>query len=152
MPFEELHGDEELALVLADLVDLANVRVVDARRGSCLAPEAAPRRLVLRHGDHRLQRHRAMEPLVARGVDDAHAALSELAGDGVVAKPRRDALRGQWSAVGRGALGMRWRSWSFQPVVERAQRTLWTVVGGWAIGHRGLDGSYKGSGLDQLKT
>ena len=37
---QQLHGDEQLALVLDDLVDLTDIRVVDARRGARLAQEA----------------------------------------------------------------------------------------------------------------
>ena len=40
---EQLHRDEQPAVVLADLVDLADVRMVDARRGPGLPPEAAAR-------------------------------------------------------------------------------------------------------------
>ena len=45
--FEQLHRDEQAAAVFADFVDLADVRVVDARRGPGLAPQALPRRLVV---------------------------------------------------------------------------------------------------------
>ena len=60
------------------------------RRGRArLAPEALARGLVVRERRHRLQRDRAMELLVARGIDDAHPALAELAFDPVVAEPGR---------------------------------------------------------------
>ena len=48
LALEQLHGDEELAVVLADLVDLADVRMVDAGRRARLAPEALARGLVAR--------------------------------------------------------------------------------------------------------
>ena len=51
LALEQLHGDEQLAVVLADLVELADVRVVDARRGPRLAPEALARRLVAAPSD-----------------------------------------------------------------------------------------------------
>ena len=37
---EQLHGDEQRAAVLADLVNLADVRMIDAGRRTRLAPEA----------------------------------------------------------------------------------------------------------------
>jgi hypothetical protein len=83
LPLQQLHGDEHLPAVLADLVDLADVRVVDRGRGPGLAPEPGPRRLVARER-HRLHGDRAPEHLVVREVDDPHPALAELAGDGVV--------------------------------------------------------------------
>ena len=46
LALQQLHRDEELAVVFADLVDLADVRMVDAGRGARLAPEALARRLV----------------------------------------------------------------------------------------------------------
>ena len=88
LAFEQLHRDEELPLVLADVVELADVRVVDARRGPGLALEALARGLVSAQRAHRLERDGAVEPLVARGVDDPHAALAELAGHLVVRDPR----------------------------------------------------------------
>ena len=46
LPFEQLHGDEQLAAVLADFVDLADVGMVDAGGGARFAPEALARGLV----------------------------------------------------------------------------------------------------------
>ena len=89
LALEQLHRDEELAAVLSNLVDLADVGMVHARRGAGLAPEPAPRRLVAARRGHRLQRDRTLEPLVARGIDDTHASLAELGPDRVVA----DAVR-----------------------------------------------------------
>ena len=60
LALEQLHGDEQLAGVLADLVDLADVRMVDARRGAGLAPEPLARRLVRCDRRHRLQRDGAL--------------------------------------------------------------------------------------------
>ena len=51
LALEQLHRDEQLAAVLADLVDLADVRMIDARGGARLAPEALARRLVARRRD-----------------------------------------------------------------------------------------------------
>ena len=91
LALQQLHGDEQLAAVLADLVDLAHVRVVDARRGARLAPEALAGRLV-GLGD-RLDRDLAPEALVLGREDDAHAALPEPVEDAVAAEPLRVARR-----------------------------------------------------------
>jgi hypothetical protein len=84
LALEQLHGDEQRARILADLVDLADVRMVDARRRPRLAPEALARGLVARRRRHRLQRNRALEPFVARRIDDAHPAFAELVRDDVM--------------------------------------------------------------------
>ena len=48
LALEQLHRDEQvIALVVADVVDLADVRMIDARRGARLAPEALARGLVV---------------------------------------------------------------------------------------------------------
>ncbi len=100
---EQLHGDEQVALVLADLVDLADVGVVHAGGGAGLAPEAAPRRVVVAARDH-LQRDRPFEPLVARRIDDAHAALAQLVRDRVVSDARGRVARGAARRVRGGRI------------------------------------------------
>ena len=92
LALEELHRDEELALVLADLVELAHVRVVDRGRGAGLPPEPPARRVVGAERRHLLQGDGAAEPLVPGGVDDAHPALAELPGHGVGADARGHAV------------------------------------------------------------
>ena len=49
LAIQELHGDEGLARVLSDLVDGADVGVVERRGGLGFAPEAFQRLLVLGH-------------------------------------------------------------------------------------------------------
>jgi hypothetical protein len=95
--FEQFHGDEKLTAVFTDLVDLADVRVVDARRGARFAPEALARGLVVGDRRHRLQGHRTAEPFVAGGIHDAHRARSKLVGDCVVPDPFRCGSSG-WCA------------------------------------------------------
>lgn len=106
LALEQLHRDEEPTLVVANLVDLAHVRVIDTRGGPGFAPESPAPRLFLsarglrrdgKHARHRLQGNRPLEALVARLVHDAHPALAELAHHGVV----RDA-RGKVRVRGRG--------------------------------------------------
>ena len=48
LALEQLHGDEQAAGVFADLVDLADVRMVDARRCPRFTPQPLARRLVVR--------------------------------------------------------------------------------------------------------
>ena len=95
LALQELHGDEQLAAVLADFVDLADVRMIDARRGPGFAPEALARRLVVGQRRHRLQGDGALQPLVARRVDDAHPAFAQLARDRIVPDASGQALS-QW--------------------------------------------------------
>ena len=115
LALEELHGDEQRAGVLADFVNLADVRMVDARGRPGFAPEALPRRLVVCRRRHGLHRHDTLEPLVACGIDDAHAAFPELAGDGVVADAGGRGSR--WRA---GCLG--WRRIGWFPSATRRRR------------------------------
>ncbi len=72
------HGDEAQALVLSDLIDGADVRMVQGRGGLGLATEAG---LVL--GSHgalvmeKLERHLAAQLHVLGQIDDAHAPAAE---------------------------------------------------------------------------
>ncbi len=107
--------------VLADLVDLADVRMVDAGCGARLAPEPFARRVLVGERQHHFQRDRALQPFVARGIDYAHAAFAELVRNRIVADARRmaDLLR----RIGRQA--RRWgrsRCNARQPVVQCTQR------------------------------
>ena len=83
-PYEELHRDEQRTILFADLVDLADIRMIDAGGGSRFAPEALPRCFVVHPRRHHFQSHAALQPLVARCVDDAHPAFPDLARDRVV--------------------------------------------------------------------
>ena len=89
LALEQLHGDEHAPGVLADLVDLADVGMVDAGGGAGLAPQALPRGLIRRRGRQGLEGDRPGEALVTGGVDHAHAAFANLALDHVVADARR---------------------------------------------------------------
>ena len=75
---QQLHHDEMLALVLADVVDRADVRVVERRGGARLAPEAFERLAVVR-ADPRAgtSARRAAEAGIFGAVDDAHAAAAD---------------------------------------------------------------------------
>jgi hypothetical protein len=88
--FHELHHDVWMAVVLANVVDLDDVRVTQEAGGACLLHEPAPHLLV--GGTVRVQEFNRDEPhnmRVARTKDDTHAALTETIQDFV----SPDALR-----------------------------------------------------------
>ena len=75
----QLHRDVGHALLLAEGVYLRDVRVVEPRRGLRLALEALhERRVGSKFLEHHLDRHLAVEHLVAREVHAAHAAMPQL--------------------------------------------------------------------------
>jgi hypothetical protein len=78
LALEQFHHDERLAVVLADLVNHADVGMIQRRRGARFAREALERRLVLRHfrgqelqGDGSAERH------VLGFVHHAHTPAAE---------------------------------------------------------------------------
>src|SRR5207302_10704640 len=96
--FEVFHGDEASALALADLVNGANVGMVERGGGASFATEAPQGRGVL--GDvvgKEFQGYEPAEREVFGLVDDSHAATAELLDDAVV----RDGLADH--VVGRGS-------------------------------------------------
>ena len=113
---QEFHGDEQLAAILANFINLADVGMVDARGGARFAPEALARRLVVGKRRHRFQGNRALEPIVAGLVHDAHPAFAEFACDGVVP----DAFGQSFSrrVDGNARRGRRSRPWLDQPLVQ----------------------------------
>ncbi len=91
LAFQELHGDEALALVFADFIDGADVGMVERRGGARLALEARQRLLVA--GDifgQELERHHAAELGVLGLVDHAHAPAAQLAQNAIVGKRATD--------------------------------------------------------------
>src|SRR5262249_34923555 len=84
-PVEELHRHVEVAGIgLAEIVELDRVRVLELADDAALAHEARDDLRVLRVlGDDRLDRDLALlgPHLLLGGVDAAHAALAEDAGD-----------------------------------------------------------------------
>ena len=88
---EQLHGDELGALVLVDLVDRTDARMVQRRRGSSLAHEALDHLSVvgaIRREE--LERHVARELEVFGLVDDAHAAGAERSNNSIMRNSRAD--------------------------------------------------------------
>ena len=83
-PLEQLHHDERPALVLVDVVDGADVRMVQRRRRAGFAAEALERLAILRRRVRQeLEGDETAEPQVFGLVDDAHPALAELRDDAV---------------------------------------------------------------------
>ena len=80
---EQFHREEQLHAVLRDFIELADVRMAHAGGDSRLAPQALALLLVGSFSDP-LDRDGPIQALVVRGVDDAHAALTELAADTVL--------------------------------------------------------------------
>jgi hypothetical protein len=122
LAFQQFHRNEQLPIVLANFVDLADVWMVDACLGAGFTPEAASRRFVLGQRRHRFQRNRALQPLVPCSVDNTHPAFAELASDGVVPDTLDTTL--PTAKVRRG----RWRRRSLQPPIKGAQSSLRGVV------------------------
>ena len=88
---EVLHDEIELALFgLADVVDVDDVRVVDAVGGARLAQHPrAEVRLAAQVGANQLERDDAIDEHVARAVDDAHAAFAEARFEAIAPGDRR---------------------------------------------------------------
>jgi hypothetical protein len=82
---EQFHDDEPLAMILADVEQRADVRVIQRRSDARLALKALERVAIsgqLRR--QQLERHLPPEPRVFGSVDDSHAAVAELFDDAVV--------------------------------------------------------------------
>ena len=79
LPLQQFHGDERPAFVLVDVVDGADVGVIEGGGGLGLALEALQGLMVLGHFFRQeLERDEAMELGVLGLIDDTHTAASEL--------------------------------------------------------------------------
>ena len=89
--FEILHDDKGAAILLADIVNGADVRVIQRRRGSSLAAKATQRvRVASQFVRQELHRDNPMEPLVLRLVHDAHPARADLLENAVMGRGPAD--------------------------------------------------------------
>ena len=80
--FDEGHREKRLLVDLRDLINGANVRVMESRGSLGLPMKAFIRFLVLQQvRSEEFERDRAVELRVLGFVDHAHAALAELGGD-----------------------------------------------------------------------
>ena len=85
LAFEPLHGDERRSGVLADLVDGADMRMVERRSRPRFAPKSFDRGRVGRHRrGQKLERDLASEPQILGQIDDTHPATAEQRLDSVV--------------------------------------------------------------------
>ena len=85
LPFEKLHDNEGLAIVLADFVDGANVGMIQSGSGSRLALEPLQGHSIGGQSiGQELQGNVAPQSQVLGLVDDAHTAATELLQDAVM--------------------------------------------------------------------
>ena len=91
---EELEGHEGAVLVLPELVDGHDVRMLEAGGRPSLALEAGQRVGIRVFCRHHLQGDVPIEGLVPAPVDRAHGALAELAQHAVTPDPRRESHAG----------------------------------------------------------
>jgi hypothetical protein len=85
LAFQILHRDERLFLVLPDLVNGANVRVIQSRSCSCLATKAFKSKLIAGHViGKKLQGGKAAKLGVFGLVNDTHATTAQLLHNAVV--------------------------------------------------------------------
>jgi hypothetical protein len=90
------HDDESLAVLLVDLVDGADIGMVEGGSGSCFAPEALQRLMVFGYVVRKeLERDKAAQFDVLGFIDHTHTAAAELLNDAVV----RDSLADHEQAV-----------------------------------------------------
>ena len=82
---QKLHGDERLAVLLANFVDRADIGMIQRRSGLRLALKARQRLRVSGNlVGQKLQGDKAAERDVLGFVDDAHPAAAEFLDDAVV--------------------------------------------------------------------
>jgi len=85
LPLHQLHHDEGASVVFSDVVDGADVPVIERGGGPGLHPEPVERLLIARElFGHELDGNRPPQPDVLGSVDDAHSASAQLADDSVV--------------------------------------------------------------------
>ena len=90
-PVEKLHDQKRAAVLLADIVDRADIGVVQRRCRARLAVKPGQRLGIPRQVRRQeLQRGEAMEPCVFRLVHDAHTAAADALDDLVVGYPQTD--------------------------------------------------------------
>ena len=91
---EILHHDERMPILLANLMNRANVRMVQSRSGASLAAKAFEGLRVAHHViGQELQRHEAAKLSILGLIDNAHASAAKLLNNAVVRN--RAANKGQ---------------------------------------------------------
>ena len=82
---QKLHGDERLPVLLANVVNRADIRMVQCGRGLGFALE--PGKSLRVAGNFfwkKLEGDKAMQPRVLGFIDDAHAAAAQFFNDAIV--------------------------------------------------------------------
>jgi len=95
---KELHGDKGAALVLADVVDGADVGMIQCRGGLRFALKAGKRlRIAGNLFGQEFQGHESVQAGIFGLINDAHAAATELLDDAVMG----DGLTNHWRILRR---------------------------------------------------
>src|SRR5208282_1369606 len=82
---KHLHGDESFAFFFADVVNSADVGMIQSRRRLRLSPETTQGLRIARYlVGQKLQRHETMETSVLGLVDHAHPAATKFFDDAIV--------------------------------------------------------------------
>src|ERR1700691_1061917 len=88
MAFEQLHDDETLPIPLADVVDRADIRVVQRRSHLSLPPETGESLRVARKLiGQKLQGYEALQPCVSGLVHNAHSDRAQAGETFIVTDP-----------------------------------------------------------------
>ncbi len=96
--FQQLHGDERLAVGFIHLVDRANVGMIQCGSRASLAPKSLERlRLLFQFLRKKFQRHAAAELCVLGLVNDTHPTAAQLVKDAVM----RNGFSGHLIRLGR---------------------------------------------------
>jgi len=90
---DEFHSDERMAILLADVIDRANARMVESGCGSRLAPQSLERlRLLCQCFGEKFQGYGPVQPAIVGFVYDTHPSGAELLYDAIM----RDGLTNHW--------------------------------------------------------
>jgi hypothetical protein len=88
---EKLHGDERTSLMLADVVNRADIGVVQSRRRLCLALKTAqPLRIASQILRKKLQSDKAVQARILGFVNHAHTAAAKFFDDSIMGDLRPD--------------------------------------------------------------
>src|SRR3989442_8219458 len=87
LAIDKFHRDEVRAIVLADLIDMSNVRMVKRRRGLSFANEPLHSVAIRGHFSRQnLQSNFAIQLCILRQINFAHSTLANLRADFVATK------------------------------------------------------------------
>ena len=90
-PVQKFHGDEGLPVLLVNVVNRADVGVIQCGGGLCFAFETSESlRVAGNFLRQKFQRHEAMKPRVLSLIDHAHTTTAELLYDTVVGNSLAD--------------------------------------------------------------